>query len=123
MLKVLQATNVSKGSDLMYQGWSADRPWSRMRGLIGHPPLTPGQGLWISPCNGIHTLFMSFPIDVVYLNGALKVVALESGMAPWKVGRFVRGARSVLELPTGAIAATLTEVGDQIDLHAPANPA
>ncbi len=80
--RVLIARNDTRGCVLMDQGRSADRPWSRMRGLIGSEQLVPGQSLWITPCNGIHMLFMSFPIDVVYLDKRLVVVAVDELGAP-----------------------------------------
>ncbi len=112
----LIAHNATRERDLMTQGLTADRPWSRVRGLIGCAPLKEGQGLWITPCNGIHMLFMSFAIDAVYLDRERRIVALDADMAPWQLGRFIRGAHSVLELPAGTIAATGTEVGDQLIL-------
>ncbi|MHB1318986.1 MAG: DUF192 domain-containing protein [Anaerolineae bacterium] len=98
----------------MGQGRSADRPWTRIRGLIGSSPLRTGEGLWISPCNGIHMLFMSYPIDAIYLDRAGRVVAIEPNVQPWWLGRFYREARSVLELPVGTIASTSTALGDEI---------
>jgi hypothetical protein len=62
-------------------------------------------------------LFMSFAIDVIYLDRTLKVLALGESMAPWSVGRFVRGAHSVLELPIGAIASAGVQPGDQIAIR------
>jgi len=112
----LRATNVTRGLVLVSDGRKADRPWSRVRGLIGSAPLVTGDGLWIVPCNGIHTWFMSFPIDAVYLDRDSVVVAVDEGMAPWRIGHFVKGARSVLELPAGTIGATGTQVGDRIIL-------
>lgn len=112
----LIALNATRERHLITHGRVADRPWSRVRGLIATAPLKEGQGLWITPCNGIHMLFMSFAIDAVYLDRELCVVALEADMTPWRLGHFVRGAHSVLELPAGTIAATGTEVGDQVVL-------
>lgn len=112
----LCARNETREQDLMTQGRCADRPWSRLRGLMGAAPLDEGQGLWIKPCNGIHTCWMRFALDVVYLDRELQVVALDVAMPPWRFGRIRRGAHSVLELPPGAIAATGTQVGDQIAL-------
>jgi len=115
--RVFVARNENRQCDLMNQGRIADRPWSRVRGLIGSLSLSPGQGLWITPCNGIHMMFMSFPIDVVYLGSDLRVVGLDEDMRPWRLGRFVRGAQSVIELPAGTIASSGTAIGDQIALE------
>lgn len=110
------AHNATRSTVLMARGRVADRLWARVRGLMGARPLEAGQGLWITPCNGIHTFWMGFPLDVVFLNRQMEVVAVQEAMPPWRVGRIVRGASSVLELPSGAIAATGTEPGDRIEL-------
>lgn len=62
-------------------------------------------------------LFMSFAIDAIYLDRSLVVLGLDEGMAPWSVGRFMRGAHSVLELPIGAISRAGVQPGDQITIR------
>ena len=119
---VLIARNETRQYTMMEQGRVADRPCSRIRGLIGTEELSPGEGLWILPCNGIHMLFMSFPIDAVYLDRDHIVVETVEEMQPWSIGRFVRGAQSVLELPSGTIAASGTRVGDRIALECRSTP-
>lgn len=115
--RVWEAHNATRSSALMTRGRVADRLWARVRGLMGARPLEAGQGLWITPCNGIHTFGMRSALDVVFLDRELRVVELVQAMPPGRVGRIVRGARSVLELPPGAIAATGTALGDQIELR------
>ena len=95
----------------------ADNTWTRMKGLIGAKPLQEGEGLLIIPCSSIHTHFMSFPIDVLYVNTDLQVVAIDENMAPWRFGRLRRGVRFVIELPAGTASATGTEVGDQLQIE------
>ena len=113
----LRAKNVTRDRELMTQGRCADRPWSRLRGLMGIKSLEEGQGLWIVPCNGIHSFGMRFPFDAVFLSRDLEVVALIEEMPPWRLGRIYRGAHSVIELPAGTIRATGTELGDRITLE------
>ena len=86
----------------------------RARGLLGHAPLTPGQGMLISPCQSIHTFFMSFPIDVAFLNREMRIVHIIPSMPPWRLSPHLFKARSVLELPAGALAATGSSVGDEL---------
>lgn len=88
--------------------------WGRARGLLGHPPLTSGQGMLISPCQSIHTFFMSFPIDVAFLNRDLRIVHIIPSMPAWRVSPHLFKAHSVLELPAGALAATGSGVGDEL---------
>lgn len=81
----------------------ADSTWARLRGLLGRGALEPGEGLLLRPANSVHTAFMRFPIDLVFLGGDLTVLEVAEAVPPWRVkGR--RGARAVLELAAGAAA-------------------
>lgn len=94
----------------------ANTHWTRFRGLLGLSldDFGNGSGLWIVPCRGVHTLGMGFAIDVIYLDRALKVVAVESAVKPWRFTPVRIRSASVLELPCHTIAETKTEVGDTI---------
>jgi uncharacterized protein len=96
----------------------ADTHWSRLRGLLGASDgdFRDGRGLWIIPCRGVHTLAMRFPIDVVYLDRAGKVVHLEQNLPPWRFAPVRLQAASVLELPCQTVASTGTSVGDKIEI-------
>jgi uncharacterized protein len=96
----------------------ANTHWTRLRGLMGTAPegFTPGSGLWIVPCHGVHTFAMRFPIDVAYLDSKQNVVHIEHTLKPWRIARVSRKAVSVLELPASTLASTGTEVGDAIDM-------
>jgi uncharacterized membrane protein (UPF0127 family) len=78
----------------------ADRPWTRMRGLLGRSGLDPGEGILIRPTGSIHMFFMRFPIDAVFLDRELRVLDVRT-VAPWRVAAR-RGAKAVLELAAGA---------------------
>ena len=71
-----------------------------MRGLLGRKNLERGEGLLLRPAASIHTWFMRFPIDAVFLDYELKVVGTASHVKPWRIAAR-RGARAVLELPAG----------------------
>lgn len=92
----------------------ADTFMRRLVGLLGRDGLEADEALWISPCRGIHTMWMRFAIDAVFLDMDLKVVAVRENVAPWKSTGFIKGASSVLELPEGAIRRTALTIGDQI---------
>jgi uncharacterized protein len=78
----------------------ADRPLSRLRGLMGRRALAPGEGLLLTPSPSIHTWFMRFAIDAVFLDSELRVLGVKPELRPWRVaGR--RRTRAVLELPAG----------------------
>ena len=78
----------------------AETPLARLRGLLGRDELPSGEGILLRPAGSIHTAFMRFPIDAVFLDAADKVVKVASAMRPWRTAA-CRGARAVLELPAG----------------------
>lgn len=92
--------------------------WSRFRGLMATDAtrFRRGQGLWITPCHGIHTFAMRFPIDVVYLDPERIVVHIEEELKPWRLAAIRVLATSVLELPAGAVRDSRTALGDQVDI-------
>jgi uncharacterized membrane protein (UPF0127 family) len=91
----------------------AQRPWSRMRGLLGRRHLDESEGILLRPAASVHTWFMLFPIDVVFLDRDLSVVRVVSELRPWRaVGK--RGSAAVLELAAGACAAHGVRVGDRL---------
>ena len=84
-------------------------------GLMFRRTLEPGRGLWLIPCNGIHMMFMRFPIDAVFLDRTERVRKVYRNLPPWYgVVWLVWGAHSVLELPAGSTAGVDLQRGDQI---------
>ena len=100
----------------------ADGPLTRMRGLLGRSTLDADEGLLLKPAGSVHTFFMRFPIDAVFLgrpaaDGTRRVVAVHANLRPWTgVVWYARGADSCLELPAGTAAASATAVGDAISM-------
>ena len=98
--------------------------WGKFKGLMGRPSLEDGAGLWLPDSNGIHMMFMRFPIDAVFLGRPTPedplvrpVVSAHRGLHAWTgLVPFVRGAHGVLELPVGTIEASGTQVGDLVRL-------
>jgi uncharacterized membrane protein (UPF0127 family) len=97
--------------------------WAKFLGLMGRPTLAEGAGLWLPESNGIHMMFMRFPIDAVFVGrpeggdgaGARPVVSIHPGLRAWTgLVPLVRGAHGVLELPVGTIERSGTQVGDLI---------
>ena len=111
---MVKIDNLTSNQTLMEHGRLAANPWTRLRGLIGVRQLENGDGLLIKPCHGVHCMFMSIPIDVVYVDSKHRVVATDQAMQPWAVGKIYRQSAYVVELPVGAIAATGTKAGDQL---------
>jgi hypothetical protein len=94
----------------------ADTSAKRRTGLLKHTSLPEGEGLWIAPCEAVHTFGMKFPIDVIYLNRKKKVVKIRPDMKRSRLSACLR-AHSVLELPAGMAAQTNTAVGDQLSFE------
>jgi uncharacterized membrane protein (UPF0127 family) len=92
----------------------ADDWWRRLRGLLGRPPLRPGEGLLISPCRSVHMYGMKFGLDVVFLARDGRVVGLYEALAPGRLTRWHRDALHALEVPSGTIASSGTCLGDRL---------
>jgi uncharacterized membrane protein (UPF0127 family) len=88
-----------------------------MRGLLGRDSLAEGEGLLLKPCGSVHTLFMRFPIDVVFLDRELSVVAVRPKVRPWRTTG-ARGAKVTLELAAGEAARLGIAPGMQLRLAA-----
>ncbi len=93
---------------------SASGFWRRLKGLLGTRSLHPGDGLWISPCDCIHTLGMRYPLDILFIDDSGIVVGSCPGLLPNRFSPRFRKARGVLELPAGTTARTGTEPGDRL---------
>ena len=91
----------------------ADSSVTRRRGLLGRDRLATGEGLWIVPCEAVHTFGMRFPIDVLYLDRKRNVRKIRRVLVPWRLSMCLL-AHSVLELPAGTADRTQTKPGDQL---------
>jgi len=113
-----QAFNQTRQAYLATALAVADTHWTRLRGLLGLSAgdFGNGNGLWIVPCHGVHTLGMGFPIDVVYLDRDMTVIHVQSRLRPWRFAPVRAQAASVLELPCHTVAETGTVVGDRIEI-------
>jgi uncharacterized membrane protein (UPF0127 family) len=98
--RVLSVLNGDSGHLVCERCDVADRLPSRLRGLLGRAGIEPGEGLLIEPCSSIHTFFMRFPIDAVFLDGERRVLKVRPHIGPWRLAG-ARGARTVLELAAG----------------------
>jgi uncharacterized protein len=97
-------------------GELADKPLLRMRGLLGRSGLPAGEGMLLTPAPSIHTAFMRFPIDALFLDRELRVIKIVEKLGPWRVASKAR-ARAVLELAAGESARSGVMVGDVLELR------
>jgi uncharacterized membrane protein (UPF0127 family) len=123
MSSSMRARNLTRSTDLAARLEVADGWWGRFMGLMGRDALDDGAGLWLTG-NGIHMMFMKFPIDAVFVGKAAdgaprSVLSVHRGLRPWTgLVPMIRGAEGVLELPAGTIERTGTAVGDSVMLEA-----
>lgn len=119
----MRALNATRGSVLAEVVEVAGGLGGKLLGLMGRASLDRSTALWLPESNGIHMMFMRFPIDAAFLgrpdgDGARRVMALRQGLRPWVgIVWLVRGAHGVLELPVGALDESRTAVGDLIRLE------
>ncbi len=103
---------LTRGDVIAHRVYRADNFWLRLRGLMGHPPLAPGEALWILPCQQAHTSFMPVPLDLVFLDRQLVVRRVVRNLRPWRISPWVRSAHSLLELT--ASDALRVQEGDRL---------
>jgi hypothetical protein len=108
--------NLTKKTWLATKVRKADNFLTRLVGLLKRKTLGPEEALWLMPSKGIHTIGMKFPIDVVFLTKNNQVVGLIPGMAPYRLSSVYLRSYSVLELPSGTLKKSRTEIGDQFEI-------
>lgn len=114
-VKTKLIVNATRGHALCV-GQLADNPLLRMRGLLGRSGLPAGEGILLTPAPSIHTAFMRFPIDALFLDRELRVIKIVEKLGPWRMASKAR-ARSVLELAAGESARCGVKVGDVLELR------
>jgi hypothetical protein len=109
--------NLTRNTKLADQAELAKSGAKRSKGLLGRKGLGRGEGLWIVPCEAIHTFFMQFPIDLVYIDRKFRIKKVRNSVPPWRFSACLT-AHSVIELPAGTIRDTQTQCGDTLDIKA-----
>src|SRR5512139_954161 len=112
-----RASDASTGAVIAERLRPAHTHWTRLKGLLGTRSLPAGDGLWLKPCRQVHMFGMRYAIDVVFLDDAHRVLEVVADLAPWAVSPRVAAATSVLELPTGTIAASGIAAGSQLSIE------
>jgi uncharacterized membrane protein (UPF0127 family) len=113
----MRVVNLTNGTEVANTIATADTFFSRLKGLMFTKSLLTGHGLYIKPCRSIHTFFMNYPIDVLYLSEQLEVVGMDVEMKPAAVGKYQPKAFSVLELPAGTIQETKISIGHYLSMN------
>lgn len=112
----LRVRNLTRDQILADRADIADTAPKRRTGLLKHSGLDQGEGLWIVPCEGVHTFAMQFPIDVVFLDKKRKIKKVRPNMPKSRISLSLL-SHSVLELPAGTLDQTGTQAGDQLELE------
>lgn len=113
----LKISNLTRNSVLAECVEIADRGAKRRKGLLGRDSLSAEEGLWILPCEAVHTFGMRFPIDLIYLDRNNRVKKTRSNVGPFRLSGCL-SAHSVIELTSGAISRTQTQPGDRLEFSA-----
>ena len=109
----LKIVNLTRETVLAESAEVADHGAARNKGLLGRDGLPVGGGLWIVPCEAVHTFGMRFAIDLVYIDRNKIVKKVRSGVAPWRLSGCL-SAHSIIELPAGVVASSQTCPGDRL---------
>jgi len=110
----VRIVNQTRGTELAGEARLARNLWSRSVGLLGRSSLRRGEALVLDPCSSVHTAFMRFTIDVVYVDRAHLVVKVVPRLKPFRASSALRGSRAAIELPSGTIESSGTTPGDQL---------
>lgn len=94
----------------------ADSFFKRLKGLMFSKELSPQSAVFISPCSRIHTCFMNYYIDVLYLDYNNIILATDEGLKPWRIGKESKGTVAVIELPNGTVAEKQIKTGQALEL-------
>lgn len=94
----------------------------RLVGLLGRSSLGPEEGLWIEPCDSVHTFFMRFPLDLAFVDRRGVVLRRVDALPPWRATRLHARARACVELSAGTLARAGVEEGARLALVPAAAP-
>jgi uncharacterized membrane protein (UPF0127 family) len=112
----MQVHNLTRQTQLASDLEIADTAARRNKGLLGRKGLPQGTGLWITPCESVHTIGMQFAIDLVYLDRKHRVKKVRNAVPPWRLSACLT-AHSILELPAGTVLQTQTSKGDLLEIR------
>jgi uncharacterized membrane protein (UPF0127 family) len=115
-MKLVKVVNETRGAVVGDRVEVANTSMRRLFGLLGRKGLNAGQGLWIKPSSGVHTMGMMFPIDVVGLDRKGKVLRVWNSLVPFRVTSVSLKMHSVIELKAGQIVESGTAVGDTLKM-------
>ncbi|MBL7152057.1 MAG: DUF192 domain-containing protein [Candidatus Omnitrophica bacterium] len=108
----MKISNQTRNSVLADNATIAGSLFARMKGLLGRKELKRGEALVLAPCNSIHTFFMKFPIDIIFLDKDKRIVKIIPSLQPFRLSGIYFNAASAIELTAGLAEAQSASVGD-----------
>lgn len=113
----MRVVNLTRGNLIATRAELAAGFWRRLRGWMGKARAYPGEALVIHPCRAVHTCWMFFPIDILFISQSGIIVYIIEGLPPFRFTRVVRDACLVIELPAGTVRECGVEVGDTVGME------
>ncbi|MFA5144921.1 MAG: DUF192 domain-containing protein [Candidatus Omnitrophota bacterium] len=113
----MKIINKTKNTILAQNAIVADTVFKRAKGLLGRKDLKQGEALILKPCNSIHTFFMQFPIDVLFVNRHNQIIKAILSLKLWSLTPVYFNAAFVIELPAGTLELTSTQENDILALE------
>lgn len=115
IMETVQIFNVTKGVVIAQQARVGTSLGQRLKGLLGKANLLPDGALILNPCSSIHTFFMRFTIDVLFLDKQMRIIKIIQNMPAYRFSPIVWGSQMTIELPAGKIAQSSTQIGDLLE--------
>ena len=112
----MKVINKTRQATLAENAAVAKTPLKRMIGLLNRKGFEPGEALIIKPCNSIHTFFMRFPIDVIFVDRDSRITRTIRSMRPFRISGIYLNALFSIELPAGTLEKTSTQIGDYLTI-------
>ncbi|MCI3926857.1 DUF192 domain-containing protein [Paenibacillus sp. TRM 82003] len=113
----MELRNRDTGTMIAGKARRAETFFARLRGLLFAPSLKDDEALHIVPCRSVHTIFMKYPIDVVYLDALGIVVGYDERLEPNRIGTLLPNVHAVVELPAGRIRASRLRIGHLLEFQ------
>ena len=108
---------IRRNNDILTTQAQEAKTWvDRLKGLLGKREMNENEALILTPCKGIHTFFMKFPIDAVFIDKKYSIVWLTS-LAPNRLSSFYFNAKSVIEFPAGCIQKWNLKIGEILNIE------
>ena len=119
-MKKAKIMNVTKDKVLVQNCMMADNFFGRLVGLMGKKILSTDEGMLISPCKSVHTFFMRFDVDIIFVDRNFEVVKIIKNVKPWKFSPYIKSARHIVEIASRVTNSELrsekVEVGDKLNV-------